>query len=60
MPSFFVKFTHGLNRESVGMMMNGASGRDVAREIREKYRNVEIEAIKASGEGRRASRRPGA
>lgn len=60
MPNFFVRFKHGPNREMIGMVMTGSSGREIAYEIRQKYSNVDIESIKASGDGvgKRARRRP--
>ena len=44
---FWVIFTHGHNRERVARAMNGPTARSVAREVREKYRDVNIESIHA-------------
>lgn len=49
--SFFVQYTPAPGMETVGMVMQGSSGADVARQIRERYRQAKIDAIKAHGDG---------
>ena len=43
--SFWVTFRHGPNRVKVNKAMTGSSARQVAFEVRQKYKNVVIDSI---------------